>query len=627
MAKINILDQLTIDKIAAGEVVERPRSVVKELVENSIDAMSTQITVEIKDGGTSLIRITDNGSGIEKSQVRTAFLRHATSKIKSALDLVTVSSLGFRGEALSSISAVSKVELITKTARDLTGVRYEIDGGREKTFEEIGCPEGTTFIVRELFFNTPARQKFLKSAKTEGTYISDLIEKLAMSHPDISFKLIVNGGTKLYTTGNGNLKEIIYQIYGREVSKQLLEIEKENPYMKLHGYIGKPVLSRGNRSFENYFINNRFIKSPVVSRGIEEGYHTYTMVHKYPFCAFYMDVNPELIDVNVHPAKMELRFHHEKEVYDALVMDIRETLKNMELIPKVYLTKDTNSLNQDKKIRGPEPFEQNRIRNQEIVRETNSYHENNIENKKPQAINMPKPTVAEPIQVAKEAPPQIAISQEQLHFKNDILEENVTAQFLSEIAKPKRRIIGQLFSTYWLMEYENKFFIMDQHAAHEKVLYERFLKNYKEKKVCTQQIMPTVVLDLSTAEKEVLEEHFDEFSKIGFEIEEFGKDSYCLRGVPTDFYAISKKELFLELLDDLVENSYGKTHDAITYYIATLGCKAAVKGNHNMKQAEIEALLDELMTLENPYNCPHGRPTLISFSKKEIERMFKRIQD
>lgn len=604
MAEIQILDQKTIDKIAAGEVVERPASIVKELLENSIDAKSTAITVEIKDGGISFIRITDNGYGIDSKQIPLAFLRHSTSKIKSIEDLVTVSSLGFRGEALSSIAAVSQVELITKTPSSLTGTRYIIEGGEEKQTEEIGAPEGTTFIVRNLFYNTPVRRKFLKTAATEAGYVADVVEHMAMSHPEISIRFINNNQNKVHTSGNNKLKDIIYNIYGRDIASNLIVIENENKPVQIAGYIGKPVISRGNRNFENYYINGRYIKSNVVSKAIEDAYKPYMMQHRYPFTALHITIDQSLLDVNVHPAKMELRFRNPEEIYPVLYEILSDALKQRELIPQVVPGKSEQPKKEPvKKESVPEPFENKRI----------SLAGNEAKKVTEPAMNYIKEEPVKYMDVTdkkQETPVQMELFDDRL---------------LSKSARVKHRLIGQVFDTYWLIEYNNSLYIIDQHAAHEKVLYERTMKGLKDKIYTSQQINPPIILSLSIKEEEVLKKCIEYFTEIGYEIEHFGGREYAIRAVPDNMMSISKKELFIEMLDSLSGEVTKVQADIIKERIASMSCKAAVKGNNRLSTEEADRLIEELLELDNPYNCPHGRPTIISMSKYEIEKKFKRI--
>ena len=744
MGKIELLSQDTIDKIAAGEVVERPSSVVKELVENAIDAGATAITVEIKEGGISFIRITDNGSGIAGEDIPLAFLRHSTSKIRSAEDLMCVHSLGFRGEALSSIAAIARVELITKTRESLTGTRYLIEGSKEISKEEIGAPDGTTFLVRDLFFNTPARRKFLKTAHTEGTYISDMLEKLALSHPDISFQYINNNQARLHSSGNGSRKDLVYHIYGRDITAALLEINYKGTWFSVTGFLGKPQINRGNRNYENYFINGRYIKSTLLSKAIEEGYKSFLMQHQYPFTVLYFDFPSETLDVNVHPTKMELRFDHNREVYQELVDAVYAVLSHRELIPEVPIDeKKEKKLPPVYREAVPEPFEKRRLNQLRSQREGANCHPNfkvgkqfgsksntvsySVKDTVSNSIQDVQGTVensvlkaAESISGYKASSPEHVIDQQVAASANIAIspastdsaapkafsgtdntidvpggttqsstgihnteklsssahvttkfegalpddrnsatcthDEVPTADvpndvkplsashepsasespeqltlaamapdFLTEDARKKHRIIGQLFATYWLIEYEDKLYIMDQHAAHEKVLYEHTMARLKDKEYTSQAISPPIVLSLSAKEENALRTYLPQIEALGYEVENFGGREYMISAVPDNLFHIDMKDLFIEMLDDFSALNGRQAPDLILEKVASMSCKAAVKGNHKLSLAEVDALITELLTLENPFNCPHGRPTIISMSKNEIEKKFKRI--
>lgn len=634
MTAIQILDSATIDKIAAGEVVERPSSVVKELVENALDAGADAITVEIKEGGITFIRVTDNGSGIDSSQIRNAFMRHATSKIRSAEDLTHVVSLGFRGEALSSICAVAQVELITKTEENLTGVRYVCEGAVEKECSEIGAPTGTTVLVKNLFFNTPVRRKFLKQPMTEGGYIIDLMEHMALSRPDTAFKLMVNGQVKFHTSGNGNLKEVIYRIYGKETASQLLPFVKETKGIKVEGYLGKPILNRSNRNFENYYINGRYIKSSLIAKALEDGYSNYLMQHKFPFTVLHFTIDTEMVDVNVHPTKMDVRFTGGSYLYDFVASSVAAALQQREMIPEALLSEEKEEETQ--KIKVPEPFEQQRTRLFQVMEEQRYeavrsprqdifIKEAAEESLKAMADNTSSdddffvqiPASTETIPDAAPAPSVKAEPPKQL----DLFEEKM----LTKENRPRYRILGQIFDTYWLIAFSDKLFIVDQHAAHEKVKYERLMKHYHEKDIVTQTLNPPIVVTLSAKEEATYLSCKDVFAGLGFEIEDFGGREYALRGVPVDLYGQEEKTLFLSVLDEMSEGPLHKDLTVVEEKLATMACKSAVKGNHSFSFAEMEALIDELLTLDNPYNCPHGRPTIISMSKYEIEKKFKRI--
>ena len=631
MSKIELLTQETIDKIAAGEVVERPSSVVKELVENAIDAKATAITIEIKEGGISFIRISDNGCGIDKNEVPMAFLRHSTSKIRSVEDLLCVSSLGFRGEALSSIAAVARVELITKTPEALTGVRYLIEGSKEVAFEEIGAPDGTTFLIKDLFYNTPARKKFLKSAQTEGAYIADMVEKLALSHPDISFKFIQNNQTKLHTSGNGNIKDLIYHVFGREISNAVLPVEIENELFSVSGYIGKPVITRGNRNYEIYFINGRYVKSQLLSKAIEEAYKSFLMQHQYPFCVLYFIFKGESLDVNVHPTKMELRFDNNQEVYQYLCDGLYEVLSHKEMIPEVPISesKPKPSIAHAYQESIPEPFEArrlNQLRTQESIFTPTQMESVRASVKKdsPYEIKYPARVSEKSNYHSDDSREAQATNQNNINYENITL-ESLSEDFLTKDAKKKHRIIGQLFKTYWLVEFEDKLFIVDQHAAHEKVLYERTMATLREREYTSQTISPPIVLSLDANEILMLEKYRDSIVKMGYEVENFGGKEYMISAVPANLFKVDMKDLFIEMLDDFSNLTGRETPELILEKVASMSCKAAVKGNQILALHEFDALMEELLTLDNPYNCPHGRPTIISMTKYEIEKKFKRI--
>ena len=706
MPQIHILDSETIDKIAAGEVVERPSSVVKELVENAIDAGADAITVEAKDGGIEFIRVTDNGCGMERGQLRTAFLRHATSKIEDADDLNRISSLGFRGEALSSIAAVAKVEVITKTKDSITGCRILLEGAKETGFEEIGAPDGTTFLMRNLFFNTPVRRKFLKQAPTEGGYIADLMEHLALSRPDISFKLTLGNQLKFHTSGNGDLKEVIYRIYGREVANALIPIQAERNGIKVEGYLGKPEAVRSNRNFEIYFINGRFIRSSVVAKAIEEGYKEYLMQHKFPLCVLHITMDTERVDVNVHPSKMDVRFSDGLDFARFLSESVCETLQKQEMIPEASLDSDRElrakkqqEKKEQEKRHTPEPFEKRRTDEYRLMEETKynaertkvqDFMHNPVWNRVKNAGNSTKmvanlaescqntsnvsapPANVDPISakseheepfftetselktvkdgnskaietIEKSAPEKIntdnfgkveteeseKINSDDLDNEKSGLKDTQLNLFEEKILtannRSRLRIIGQVFETYWLVQYEDKLLMIDQHAAHEKVNYERLMKQFREKNVLSQSLMPPVIVSLSGQEELVLQEYLDVFLSLGFEIEAFGGSEYALRSVPVDLYGCGEREMFLEVLDQLGEGTGFGSIRVIEEKIASMSCKAAVKGNNLLSLPEAEALIDELLTLDNPYNCPHGRPTIVSMTKYEMERKFKRV--
>ena len=667
MPEIQLLDQATINQIAAGEVIDRPSSVVKELLENAIDAKATAITVEIKDGGISFIRITDNGCGIEKDQVRKAFLRHATSKLHTIDDLLDIGSLGFRGEALSSIAAIAQVELISKPPEAMLGISYQIEDGEEKSLTQIGAPDGTTILVRNLFYHVPARKKFLKTAATEGNYINQLMENMAMLRPDISMRFINGGQNKLYTSGNGRLKDLIYTIYGREISSNVLEINYECPLFAVTGYIGKPIISRGNRTFENYYINGRFVKSRLIAAAIEQAYKPFMMQHRYPFTVLHIKIKPELIDVNVHPAKMEVRFQQENEIYELLAGAIENTLRGKEFIPDVGDDGKAEKKMQEKQ-KLPEPFEQRRLQAmKEIIppppaehktqneQKPSAEHKTQSEQKLPRNEEQPKVSskLSEPVceykaekkqtikdsdskwesasgihkRIGQDVSQTVNQMPTQPEQKLEKPEQQTlfTEPLLSEKARIHHRLIGQLFDTYWLIQYGNQLYIMDQHAAHEKVNYERLMEAYRKKERITQFVSPPMVISLTRAEEAILEEFKSEFERIGFTIEPYGGREYAISEIPANLYGINEKELFLEMLSDLEDRGSMQPSELIASKLASMSCKAAIKGGQKISFQEADALVSQLLTLENPYACPHGRPTIITMTKYELEKKFKRI--
>ena len=679
MPEIQLLDQATINQIAAGEVIDRPSSVVKELLENAIDAKATAITVEIKDGGISFIRITDNGCGIEKDQVRKAFLRHATSKLHTIDDLLDIGSLGFRGEALSSIAAIAQVELISKPPEAMLGISYQIEDGEEKSLTQIGAPDGTTILVRNLFYHVPARKKFLKTAATEGNYINQLMENMAMLRPDISMRFINGGQNKLYTSGNGRLKDLIYTIYGREISSNVLEINYECPLFAVTGYIGKPIISRGNRTFENYYINGRFVKSRLIAAAIEQAYKPFMMQHRYPFTVLHIKIKPELIDVNVHPAKMEVRFQQENEIYELLASAIENTLRGKEFIPDVSDDGKAEKKVQEKQ-KLPEPFEQRRlqamkeiippppaehkIQNEQkpsaehkIQSEQKLFTENKIQSEQKLPKNEEQPKVPSKLsdpsgeykiekkQIIKDSDSKWELAsgihkrigqdvsqtvnqmppQPEQKLEKPEQQTLFTEPLLSEKARIHHRLIGQLFDTYWLIQYGNQLYIMDQHAAHEKVNYERLMEAYRKKERITQFVSPPMVISLTRAEEAILEEFKSEFERIGFTIEPYGGREYAISEIPANLYGINEKELFLEMLSDLEDRGSMQPSELIASKLASMSCKAAIKGGQKISFQEADALVSQLLTLENPYACPHGRPTIITMTKYELEKKFKRI--
>lgn len=664
MQHIQVLDQVTIDKIAAGEVIERPASIVKELVENAIDAGATHVTIEIEEGGISLIRITDDGSGIMKEDIRNAFLRHSTSKIRNVEDLLHITSLGFRGEALSSIAAVTKVEVITKTKEAILGTRYVIEGGQELSLDEAGSSDGTTFIIRQLFYNVPARRKFLKTAMTEAGHVQDLLIRLALSHPEVAFRFLNNNQEKLRTSGSGKLKDVIYNIYGRDVASNLLELDYRQGGIHITGYLGKPLITRGNRNFETFFVNGRYVKSTMISRAVEDAYKDFMMQHKFPFVVLHFQVDTETVDVNVHPTKMELRFQNQQEVYKTVFEAIHRQLLEPELIPQVEVPEPLTSPVQEKKktpspdlklVRRaipsnskeaavsiattprdsaaqtvPEPVKEEPYNEDYFIRKMRervmSYHNRNssAEVKDQKKIFRPEEqkkriqtSVREATTYKVDETPVVQKPEQLNLFEEKLLKREVRAEY---------RLIGQVFDTYWLVQFQDNLYIIDQHAAHERVLYERTLKEMKNREFTSQYLSPPIILTLSMQEAELLKTHKERFERIGFEIEPFGGEEYAIRAVPANLFSIAKKELFMEMLDNLADGlSTNMTPDIIDEKVASMSCKAAVKGNNRLSAQEVDALIGELLELENPYHCPHGRPTIIAMSKKELEKKFKRI--
>ena len=671
MSIINLLDKDTINKIAAGEVIEGPAAVVKELVENAIDADANSITVEIKDGGISLIRVTDNGRGIGSDDIKKAFLPHATSKIKTADDLVLVSSLGFRGEALASIAAVSEVEVLTKTADEISGIRYVISGGKEEANEHIGTPEGTTFVVRNIFYNTPARKKFLKTATTEGRYVSEVMEHMAVSHPEVAFKFILNGQVKLQTMGNGSLKDVLFYIYGKEITANIIPVN--NPDidgelingLSVRGFVGKPSLTRGNKEYENYFINGRFIKNKVITRAIEDAYKSFLMQHRFPFTCLLISVDNSLVDVNVHPAKLEVRFSDTESLYRLIFHEVDNALRKKDLLPdmgirqipdKKPLVRELNlAVRQEKseKTEGyiipdipmPEPFEKSRQdewkRELKPVFKQESFVEERVKRDETaplirQSVYAPLEHIDNASKVKEDKTDSISVEKTEntiIKGASEVLEEEITVYetdgnfkggIFAKKALPDIKIIGQIFGTYWIMEYDGSVYMIDQHAAHEKIMYERFVREISEKTVTSQNLLPPVVVTLSSSQKQIVEEISEYLYQLGFEIEPFGGSDYVIKAVPTELFGISEKELLFDILDQYSLEGKKVTPDTVLSKIATMACKAAIKGNMNISLLEVKALIEELMSLDNPYNCPHGRPTMIFMSKADVEKKFKR---
>ena len=680
MPHIHVLDQITIDKIAAGEVIERPASIVKELVENAIDAGSTSVKIEIKDGGISFIRITDNGCGIPQDEVQRAFLRHSTSKIETVEDLSHIASLGFRGEALSSIAAVTRTELITKTADAEFGTRYVIEGGKEVSLEDTGAPNGTTFLVHQLFYNVPARRKFLKTPMTEAGHVQDLLMHLALSHPEVAFQFLNNGQEKLRTSGNGKLKDVIYNVYGRDVAANLIEIDYEKNGIHITGFLGKPIITRGNRNFENFFVNGRYVKSAMISKSVEDAYRDFVMQHKFPFAVLHFHLSGENVDINVHPTKMELRFSRQQEVYNTVFEAVHRTLLEPELIQKAEVPDPVEQSpfllrprKENEKVTAAELIKESKETVKDDVQDEDyfirkmkervlSYHnrsssaevadrkeifradeqKDKIAEHVKYAVEAADKTVAPETAAAVQKPEPVAETQTvatsadttpdceatdakpdpETGTQMDLFEE----KFLKRDIRAEYKLIGQVFDTYWLVEFKDNLYIIDQHAAHERVLYERTLREMKSREFTSQYLSPPIILSLSMQEAQLLNENMDRFSRIGFEIEPFGGEEYAVRAVPDNLFSIAKKELLMEMIDDLTEGlSTSMTPELIDEKVASLSCKAAVKGNNRLSAQEVNKLIGELLTLDNPYHCPHGRPTIIAMTKRDLEKKFKRI--
>ncbi len=647
---IELLDKATIDKIAAGEVVERPGSVVKELCENAMDAGASAVTCEIKSGGKALIRVTDNGCGIDKDSVKKAFLRHSTSKLRSIEDLLSIGTLGFRGEALSSISAVSSVTFMTKTAESITGTRYIINGGAEISFTEAGIPDGTTIIVEDLFYNTPARKKFLKSDKAEEAFCRSIFEHLAMSHPDISFRFISNGRTLLETSGNGRLIDVLYHVYGLDMTKNLLLVENKQPKddqhnaMKLSGYIGNPMTARGTRKYETFFVNGRYVNSTVLSKASEEAFSNYLMKHEFPSLVLFLDIPGTEVDVNVHPTKATVRFSKEDEVYCFVRDSISSVLSKREFVHDMVDTAKgithsgslkAETLLKDKELnsiaeQSHDPFLPQRKDTPEVessIEEHTLYEttpvviESKEESFKEHSLNESDDSVAEDRYNHKRT------IEKQLSFDDFAeLDSDADKENTPSVNTPSFRLIGEVFNTYWLLEFSGKLYLVDQHAAHEKVNYERFLNRYHNKSFSGQRIMPPHIITLSPEEKVFFENSGDLFKSYGFEIEAFGDNEVAVYAVPTDLYGMDEMEFFRNLLDEFGSKiDLSEDPDIILNKLATAACKASVRGGDRISTYEANILLKELFSLENPYNCPHGRPTMVSFEKREIEKMFRRI--
>ena len=659
---IHLLDNSLINKIAAGEVVERPASIVKELVENSIDAGSTAITIEIADGGISLIKITDNGKGIPSNDVRTAFLRHATSKLNAIEDLDDILTLGFRGEALSSIASIAQVEMVTKTIDEELGKRIVINAGTIETEEDIAANVGTIFTVKNVFYNIPARRKFLKKPATEGGYITEIVNRIALGHPQVAIKYINNGNCVMQTNGNNDLKSTVLYVYGKAIASQMLEVNYSKDGFNVVGLVAKPELSRGNRNYENFFINGRYIKSNIMSDPAENAYKGKLMVGKFPVFMLNFKVPSNTVDVNVHPTKLEVRFSDENLVYDIIYTAVQKSLDNATLIPNVswdkkpkvkaepinqiVLNDDDNFLYDDAAIM---PTSDN------ILNEAVSKNEN-------KGISIAQMLYADSREILnkQDLDPDVAhniksdnikLSDKQNTFNNNSYgnaplinhsefggnKANIKKEALKEeLDAPARKvkaffnnykIVGQIFATYWIIEQDNTMYVIDQHAAHERTLYEELTQKIKGSTPSSQILLSPIAVNLSDSEKIVVEENKELLESFGFEIDEFGTNSYAIRAVPYIFDEISNVNFFIDIVDILADKNVKNLYDTKEDAIAMMSCKAAVKANNRLSYIEAKSLVQRLLTLENPFTCPHGRPTIIEMSKYELEKKFKRIQD
>ncbi|GFI61228.1 DNA mismatch repair protein MutL [Clostridiales bacterium] len=646
MNKIRLLDNSTINKIAAGEVVERPSSVVKELVENSIDAGAEKITVEIKDGGISFLRVVDDGCGIPADDVKTAFLRHATSKIRRAEDLEEIFSLGFRGEALASIAAVAKVEMVTKTREEEAGTKIIINGGILEEMRSEGAAGGTSITVGDIFYNVPARKKFLRKSSTEAGQITDTIMKFVLGHPEISFRYINNGTTIIHTSGNNDIKTAVYHVYGKDTASKMLSVSAEIGEIRLSGLIGRPEMGRANRSCENLFINGRFIRNPIVSAAVEEAYKTRLMIGKFPIYVFYMEVQPSMVDVNVHPAKLEVRFRDEEVVYKLVRDCVAEAFRDKVLIKNSDWESKPSKMVKEY-INPPETIP-------DVVQQELTTVKPEKSEEKKECAGFDK-TVSEKDReaarmilsmrygsVVKDSGKQYIIDDKkelEAGALQDTRKEVRSDEFkkrLQEIDEPKEfspqkpffndyRIVGQMFSTYWIIEQGSSMFVIDQHAAHERILFERFMDRFKNGNAIVQDLVFSERLVLSGGEKATLIENISVLEKFGFKIRESGTD-YYLESVPYLFDKPATSSFLVDLLDTIRSENIGNIYDTKLLSIATMACKAAVKGGDTLTAVEAEAMIKELLSLKNPFNCPHGRPTIIEMTQYELEKKFKRIQ-
>ena len=704
MGNIVLLDELTINKIAAGEVIERPASVIKEMVENSIDAGATNVTVEIKNGGISFIKVTDNGKGIAKDDLEIAFERHATSKIRSAEDLDTVTSMGFRGEALASIAAIANVEMISKTQEQEIGYKVVVEAGDVLEKEEAGCRTGTTITVKNLFFNTPVRYKFLKKDYTESGYIEDVVTRIALVNPNIAIKLINTGKTVIQTNGNGNIKDVIYSIYGKDVANGVMEVSYNYEDIKVTGVIGKPEIARSNRSNQLFFVNKRYIKDKTLTAATEQAYKGLIPIGKFGFVVLNLEINPASVDVNVHPAKLEVRFQEESKVFQSIYHAIKDTLLKGELIANsgdeqkqgelfafrkqnekqiekytneeskiktniiedIYNQKNEhtqeiktiNPTNEMEKVDSSNVLEKLNQIKEKIVQEMNGQvQEKDTENKEGIAeissnLELKEPEVKyeleekgiEDIQEKEknENEPKdfnqmytetfgISPIQEKQEKKEetdaiDIVKDNVSMfENVEELKKPVYKFIGIVFKTYIILEIGKEMYILDQHAAHERIMYERVKRNYySDEQKDSQMLLLPDIITLTHKEMDIANENMQLFEKAGFTLEEFGDNTIKLTGVPTVCVDLDTKELFLETLDEINTVARTAKQEKEEKFIATVACKAAVKANMALTVEEVEKLMDQLFELPNPFTCPHGRPTVIKMTKYDIERKFAR---
>lgn len=672
MGNIVLLDDLTINQIAAGEVIERPANVVKELVENSIDAGATKISVEIENGGITSIRITDDGKGIAPDDVALAFERHATSKIRSAEDLTKVMTMGFRGEALASIAAIAKVELITRTRDQEIGTKVIVEGGDIISKEECGAPYGTTIIVRELFYNTPVRYKFLKKDFTEGGYIESAVEKIALINPSISFRLVNNRKTILQTSGNGDITTVVYNIFGKDVSQNLVNVDNEYEGVKVRGVAGKPEIARSNRTNQLFYVNGRNIKDKILSAAVEEAYRTLIPHGKFGFCIIDIRLNPELVDVNVHPAKLEVRFADESKVFKAVHYGIKNAL----------LGEDITRDEEKEKVEAPKIIEKNVeetapqrrglfdiFRNKsteqtpenpdekyatiEVKVNKDNQAKNSVIDKiefdeerqylKPIAEETQLEELEEPLQNITYLPKEESNEVEEQEFEKIVeknykpeednieykVEEDIRPIYDQDIEEkspvPEYKILGVAFNTYIILELDEDIYILDQHAAHERVLYEKVKENfYRAGGKEAQMLLLPDVLELSKRDMHIVKDHMDLFEQAGFTLEEFGENTIKITGVPVICFEMNTKDLFMDILDGIDITNRTNKQDIEEKFIATVACKAAVKANMVLDEREIRGLLDELLLLDNPFTCPHGRPTAIRITKTEIEKKFGR---